>query len=116
MVNKSPNEDTRFKLGNPGRPKGSRNKLGEAFIAALHADFKEHGVKALELMRESKPNEYIRVIASLLPKELNIAAESPFDNIDDAELRILYDAARSVAVIRAGDKEETGQDKSGRIH
>ena len=26
-----------FKPGNPGRPKGARNKLGEQFIAALAA-------------------------------------------------------------------------------
>ena len=33
----------RFQPRNPGRPKGSRNKLGEDFIAALAADFAEHG-------------------------------------------------------------------------
>jgi hypothetical protein len=31
--------------GNPaGRPKGARNKLGEAFLDALYDDFKVHGV------------------------------------------------------------------------
>jgi hypothetical protein len=36
-----------FKSGNPGRPKGSRNKLGEAFLDALHADWQEHGTEAI---------------------------------------------------------------------
>ena len=32
----------RFQPGNPGRPKGSRNKFGEDFIAALAEDFAKH--------------------------------------------------------------------------
>jgi len=63
--------------GNPnGRPKGSRNKLGEAFIAALHDDFQEHGVKAIQTVREERPHEYLKVVASILPKELKISTES----------------------------------------
>ena len=37
----------RFQPGNPGRPKGSRNKLGEDFIAAVAEDFAKHGMKAI---------------------------------------------------------------------
>jgi hypothetical protein len=63
--------------GNPaGRPKGSRNKLGEDFIVALHTDFQEHGVAAIEAVRTEKPDAYIKVIASILPKELKITNES----------------------------------------
>jgi len=68
--------------GNPaGRPKGSRNKLGEDFIAALHDDFQEHGVAAIQAVRTEKPDAYIKVIASILPKELKITSES--DLTDD---------------------------------
>jgi hypothetical protein len=56
--------------GNPnGRPKGARSKLGEAFIDALKADFDQHGIGALETVRKEKPADYIKVVASLLPKE-----------------------------------------------
>jgi hypothetical protein len=41
--------------GGPGRPRGSRAKLGEAFVEALAADFSEHGVKAIELVRLRDP-------------------------------------------------------------
>lgn len=68
--------------GNPaGRPKGSRNKLGEDFINALHDDFQEHGIAAITAMRADKPHEYVKVIASLLPKELKVTTES--DLTDD---------------------------------
>src|SRR5215210_5488649 len=59
--------------GNPaGRPKGSRNKLGEDFIAALYADFQEHGPATIERAREQDPAAYLRIIAGLLPKEVKI--------------------------------------------
>lgn len=68
--------------GNPaGRPKGSRNKLGEEFIQKLYADFQEHGEAAIVKVREEKPEHYLKVIAGILPKELKITNES--DLTDD---------------------------------
>jgi hypothetical protein len=59
--------------GNPaGRPKGSRHKLSEEFIRALAEDFENHGKDAIVKMREDRPGDYIRVIASLMPKDLNL--------------------------------------------
>ena len=79
----NPPVEHQFKPGNPGRPKGSRNKLGEAFIQALHADFEEHGVAVIEEVRKDKPHEYLKVVASLLPKELKIERS---DELSDSEL------------------------------
>jgi hypothetical protein len=59
--------------GNPkGRPPGSRNKLGEAFVEALYRDFVEHGAKAIEICRETKPDVYLTVISKIIPKEHNL--------------------------------------------
>jgi len=61
--------------GNPaGRPKGARSKLGQAFIADLLADWEEHGAAALIKTREKDPAAYVRVVASLLPKEIDLGA------------------------------------------
>lgn len=65
--------------GNPaGRPKGARSKLSDAFLEALLADFekaseddKTLGAKAIAAMRADKPNEYARMIASILAKEVD---------------------------------------------
>lgn len=59
-----------------GRPKGSRNKLGEAFVEALQADFESDGAAAIVACRREKPDAYLKVIASILPKELKITNES----------------------------------------
>jgi hypothetical protein len=58
--------------GGPGRPKGSRNKLAEAFLEALHADFQAHGAAAIEAARTESPLGYVRVVASLLPQKLEV--------------------------------------------
>ena len=57
--------------GNPkGRPKGSRNKLSEDFFKALSEDFEQHGPAAIIAMRNEKPNEYAKMVAGLMSKEV----------------------------------------------
>jgi hypothetical protein len=57
--------------GNPnGRPKGARSILQEQFFKALQKDFEQNGEAVLEIMRAEKPNEYARMVASLMSKEI----------------------------------------------
>ena len=57
--------------GNPnGRPKGARSILQEQFFKALQRDFEQNGEAVLEIMRAEKPNEYARMVASLMSKEM----------------------------------------------
>lgn len=58
--------------------------LGEAFVQALYADFQEHGAQAMQEAREQKPAEYLKVIAGLLPKEVEI--KRPLEEMSDDEL------------------------------
>lgn len=82
--------------GNPkGRAKGTRHKLGEAFIEAMHEDFEKHGKSVIAQVREEKPDQYLKVIASILPKELNVKTGA-LDELDDSELAGLLDSVRSV--------------------
>ena len=54
-----------------GRPKGSKNKLSEEFVAALSADFQRYGLWPIARTRRSDPAGYLRVIASIIPKEIS---------------------------------------------
>ncbi len=72
--------------GNPaGRPKGARSKLGEAFLEKMLADFEEHGVSVIEAVRKDKPDQYLKVVASILPKDLNVNINN-LDNLTDEQL------------------------------
>jgi hypothetical protein len=83
-------------IGGPGRPKGSRNKLGEDFVAALHADFQENGAAVIQTVRSEKPDQYLKVIASVIPKEFHVKDVSLEDMSDD-ELVELLAAVRALA-------------------
>jgi hypothetical protein len=71
-----PKQDTRFKpgqSGNPaGRPKGARNKVSEKLLEALALDFETHGKEVIETVRAEKPHEYLKIVASLVPKQMEI--------------------------------------------
>ncbi len=82
--------------GNPaGRPKGARSQLPELFLSKLYDSFKLKGDAAIERMIEDKPNEYVRVIASLLPKELLVKQANTLDGMSDAELTALIERMHS---------------------
>ena len=59
--------------GNPaGRPKGSRNKIAEDFVAALCEDFERNGISAIRKVRQEKPDAYLRLVADLVPRDFNV--------------------------------------------
>ena len=69
-----PKKPFRFGPGNKfgGRPPGSRNKFAEEFVKDFLADWKIAGASAIQACRLEDPAAYLRVAASLIPKEFNI--------------------------------------------
>lgn len=81
--------------GNPaGKPKGSRNKLGEAFLTELYTDWQTHGATVIQTVRAEKPDAYLKVVASLLPKQLEIKDDT-FAGLTDEQLASLIAFARN---------------------
>jgi hypothetical protein len=96
--------------GNPtGRPKGSRNKLGEAFVADILADWQVNGAGVIAAVREADPVAYLKVVASVIPKQVDVKAEHSMHALTDAELMaIIHDtaAAAGLAVSEMADEPE----------
>ena len=99
--------------GNPaGRPKGSRNKLGEEFLDALYSDFQENGAAVIAQVRTEKPDAYLKVVASLMPKEVKLDARTELYDMSDADLMaIIQSTARGIGLVitEDGDDADTEQ-------
>ncbi len=83
----------RFLPGNSGlggRPKGSRNRHSEFFLASFAADFEQHGPAVIALVREQQPATYLRIAADLLPKEATL----------DIDINVLGDVTNVVQAFR----------------
>lgn len=104
-----PPVEHQFKPGNPGRPKGSRNKLGEAFIQAMYEDFTRHGEKVIETVRTEKPEQYLKVVASILPQQLNVRV-SEFDDLTDEQLDQRINAIARALQLEAGAIAASGRE------
>ena len=66
-----------------GRPKGARNKLGEAFIEDLLHSWEAQGPAVIQRVIEEKPEQYLKVVASLMPKDLNVNLNQMDDMTDE---------------------------------
>jgi hypothetical protein len=95
-----------FLKGSGGRKPGSRNRLSSEFIEALHADFSEHGSGVISIVRLERPDIYIRVIASLLPRELRLEGTSLSDQLQSMTDDELADAIEQVRRSIAADQAE----------
>ena len=91
--------------GNPaGRPKSSRNKLGEDFVDALAADFAEHGTAAISTVRDKHPDQYLKVIAAVVPKEVHHRVED-YDDLSEAEIETRLTALLASAGSAGGSRK-----------
>lgn len=111
--------------GNPaGRSKGSRNKLGEEFVKDILADWQEHGIETIKKVREDRPADYLKVVASILPKDINFRV-GDLEDLSDDELagelatiaaQLAGEGGGVVARIAAAIGRESSPRKSSNIH
>lgn len=69
--------------GNPaGRPKGARSRLSDRFLGDLAEHWQANGKQALQKAYEKNPVEYVRVVASLLPKNVAVDVDVKYERIE----------------------------------
>jgi hypothetical protein len=86
-----PDNGHRFAPGNPGKQKGTRNKLAESFLNGLYRVFEKYGEAALVAARAESALGYCKMVASLLPQKIQL--EQVAAAVTDDEL---------LAIIRGG--------------
>lgn len=106
-----PFEKGRAKTG--GRRAGARNRLSSSFLEALAADFEQHGEQVIKICRVEKPNEYLKIVASLMPKELEIS-DNRLAELSDSELETFI--AKLRAQLRGAIVKDLGDGESATTH
>ena len=98
-------EEKKFKPGpdarRVGRPAGSRDRLQRQFLYALAEDFEQHGEGAIRICRVEDPVRYLTIVASLMPRELNLAHSIAAD-LDDGALEQTLDYIRQQLLAQSG--------------
>jgi hypothetical protein len=64
-------------------------------LQALGEHFAEHGVAAIDRVYREEPGTYLKIVASLLPRQMTIEKLSPFEHLSDEELQMIEQALRA---------------------
>jgi hypothetical protein len=73
-INGERNKSGQFLLGHTGlggRPKGSRDKLGQVFIEDLYDEWRKSGKDVLSRVVRDEPAQFLKTVAALMPKEID---------------------------------------------
>lgn len=94
------------KSGNPsGRPKGARSRLSDRFLGDLADHWSKNGKEALQAAYEKNPVEYVRVVASLLPKNVAVDVDVKYERIERVIVPAKVIEHDPLPVIEAQDDE-----------
>jgi hypothetical protein len=96
-----------FGPGNPGRPKGSKNKFAEDFWRDLANDWAQHGATAIERVRADDPAKYLAACVNVLPKDVNVKHEATDAFVNLWKLISDGTAEQAIAKARGEDSEAT---------
>jgi hypothetical protein len=94
--------------------KGTPQRLTAQLLDALCADFDAHGADAIRSCREEQPQGYLRLIAGLLPKNIDIN-DNRLKDFSDEELDILIQLSneRVAEELAARERVAPRHDASG---
>ena len=124
------NNKGQFQLGHiGGRPKGARNRLAHRVFEDILTHWCEpaapganmcKGQEALETLYKEKPGEYLRLTASVLPREFifeNVTSDLDDEQIDELLLALrqrMIEARTAPALLASPDADGVGNEPEPR--
>ena len=105
--------------GNPGgRPVGTQLKINKKFLNDLLKVYEVKGKKAIEDMCDKDPSAFVRVLASLLPKEMNLnIKENPFDGLSVEQYdRLISIAEGKIGILEDGQRATVIEGELSSVH
>lgn len=100
--------DGKFAQGNKAAAggKGARNRLSTALLERLAKDFEEHGEAVVERVRTDRPSEYLKVMAALVPKNVELEMDNPLAKLSPAEIEDLLKFVTDMKALEAADEQK----------
>ena len=79
-----------FQQGVSGNPHGNRHRtrhlLNQEFMEALLLNFRHEGKKAIEKVARNQPGVYLKILALLVPREMQIEHTNRIKQMTDEEI------------------------------
>src|SRR6516164_3879696 len=88
-------------------PHGNRHRtrhlLNQEFMQALLLHFRQHGKKAIEKVARNQPAVYVKILALLVPREMQIEQTNRIKQMTDEEIEQAIEAIQTMLAARAGE-------------
>lgn len=101
---------TRPNVISPGRG-GAKQKLATQFVKDLHAHWLENGPAAIRVAYHEDPIAYLKIVASVIPRDLIISDGGAVEQLDDTELEALITRARQQLLAAPQEARLVGEQK-----
>jgi hypothetical protein len=105
-----------------GRRRGAKDKLQTDFLLDLAEVWELEGKGALRIMVKEEPGLFVRTVASLMPREVQMDLAGPLGELSDQEIADMLEAVRQLRASTINGKaielEVTadGEDADGQAH
>jgi hypothetical protein len=89
-----------FKQGVSGNSHGNRHRtrhlLNQEFMQALLLNFRHEGKRAIEKVARNQPAVYVKILALLVPREMQVEHKNSIKQMSDEELEAAIEALQAM--------------------
>src|SRR6516164_6704314 len=91
----------------------TRHLLNQEFMQALLLNFRHEGKKAIEKVARNQPGVYLKILASLVPRETKIEHSGGVKAMSDEEIEQAIEFIQTMLAARAGEVIEGTAEPAG---